>query len=194
MRAQRPVHRPGSRRAVTLLELTIVLLVLGLVSAIAAPRFGQSMRGMHSRAIAMQIAAHLSHARRTAINQGRSTTLTFAQTGAGYASTDVEFPGRVGANLQVDLHDTYDQSVGVQADFDGVNNADSLSIMFDLEGVPFVNSTAMQSGLITVSAPGTPTQYIRVAPGTGQIDLYSEDEISQDGTFTEATATTGVGS
>ena len=193
MRALRSNHRPVSRRAVTLLELTIVLLALGLVSAIAAPRFSQSMQSMHCRAIAVQIAAHLNHARHTAINQGRSATLTFAQVGAGYTSTDVDFPGRAGVNLSVNLHEMYDQSVSVQADFDGIVEANSTSITFDLEGVPHVHSTALQSGLITISAPGTANQFISIAPGTGQIDLYSAEENDNTGTVTQTSVTTGAG-
>lgn len=159
------------RTAVTLLELTIVLLVLGLITAVTAPRFGQTMRAMQSRAVAMQIAAHLNYARQTAINQGRAASLTFNPAGDGYSSVNLVLPGHVDKSLQIDLHQAYDQSVSALADFQSANASGTTTILFDLEGVPFVGPAPMLSGTITVAAPGTPTQYITVSPGTGIVKI-----------------------
>ncbi|MGB7346805.1 MAG: GspH/FimT family pseudopilin [Pirellulaceae bacterium] len=166
-----------NRIAVTLLELAIVLLVIGLMAAVAAPRFGQAMRGVQSRAVAIQIAAHLNYVRRTAINQGQTTTLTFAATGSGYTSTDVTFPDRVEEKLRVNLREMFDPSVSAIADFDSATQIDASTITFDPEGVPHVGTSAMHGGMITVSSPGAPSQYLVIAAGTGTVTIYSAAEM-----------------
>ncbi|QDT13599.1 pilus assembly FimT family protein [Planctomycetes bacterium K23_9] len=164
------------RSAVTLLEVSIVLLIVGLTAAVAVPRFNLTMRGIHSRAAAIQIAADIDYVRRTAINRGRSATLTFSPNGQGYASDDVDFPDRVGRKLRVDLAETFDSAVFANAQFDGIVVLDSQSITFDLEGTPHVGSSKLQTGLIVISSAGTATEYIQIDAGTGTVHIYSEGD------------------
>lgn len=160
-----------NRRAVTLLELSIVLLILGLVAAVAAPRFSQSMRSVQGRAAAIQVAAHLDYARRTAIHQGRSTSLTFATDGSGYSSLDVNFPGRVEEKLHVSLHDMFDRSISASATFDSAVRNNAATIRFDLEGVPHVGSSPLVNGTIEVFSPGNRSQVIVIASGNGKLTV-----------------------
>ena len=106
------------RHALSLIELTIVILILGILAAVATPRLADSVRGSRLRAAANQIASHVDYIRRVAINEGRTTTL---QVGSGtdrYRSTDVEFPDQVGQLILVPVKRVFDSTFELSADFD----------------------------------------------------------------------------
>ena len=89
------------RPAFSLTELTIVVLILGILAAVAAPRFSDSVRGSRLRAAANQIAGHVEYIRRVAINEARSASIAVNETDDRYWSTNVDFPDRLGHSIHV---------------------------------------------------------------------------------------------
>tara|TARA_R110002049_G_scaffold4601_5_gene32072 strand:- start:110495 stop:110974 length:480 start_codon:yes stop_codon:yes gene_type:complete len=144
-----------------MIELTIVILILGILSAVAAPRLGNSVRGSRLLAAANQLASHVDYLRHVAINQGRSVTLVIDPTTDRYYSADVDFPDRMGSLMEVDVKAEFDSEFELSANFDSAN-----SITFDFEGIPRVSGTAMQSGTISIGYTGHIYDIV-IAPGLG---------------------------
>jgi prepilin-type N-terminal cleavage/methylation domain-containing protein len=61
----------------TLLELIAALVVLGILTSIAAPKLGGVVRGSKLQGVADQINADLAYARILAVRSGRSASLCF---------------------------------------------------------------------------------------------------------------------
>lgn len=150
------------RRALTMIELVIVLLVIGLASAIAAPRFAESLRVTQLEAAAQQLAAHIRYLRAVAINEGRTVTLVCDNVNETYQCDSVDFPERIGDPLFVSLPDDYDATFRLNANFDSTS-----TMSFDFEGVPHVGATPMSNGRVTLRS-GDYRFRVRVAAGTGE--------------------------
>ncbi|MGI9470463.1 MAG: GspH/FimT family pseudopilin [Rubripirellula sp.] len=163
------------RRAMSLIEVTIVVMLMGLLAAIAAPRFSLTLRAMQLDAATQQLVAHLRYVRQVAINEGRTTSISFDNLNDTY-SCDVDSPAIPGEPLSVDVASDYSESLSLNANFDS-----STTLSFDFEGVPHVGSDLMLDGEIVLSTNGN-TFTIVIAPGTGRIDamrLANGDEESQ---------------
>ena len=63
------------RRAFTLIELTVTLFILSILSAIAVPRAGRFLDGIHVRGAVIAIESLFSTARHMAIARGMRTTV-----------------------------------------------------------------------------------------------------------------------
>jgi general secretion pathway protein H len=68
---------PGSTRGVTLLELLIVLVLMGLIAAMTIPIFGNGVSTTELKSAAREIAAGLRLARSQAIAQRTESVLVF---------------------------------------------------------------------------------------------------------------------
>jgi prepilin-type N-terminal cleavage/methylation domain-containing protein len=66
--------RRGRREGYTLIELLLVLVLVGLVLAIAAPKFTSTIRYFTARSATSQVVADLALARTTAVRAGRSAS------------------------------------------------------------------------------------------------------------------------
>jgi prepilin-type N-terminal cleavage/methylation domain-containing protein len=74
MTCAHPIRRRG-RAGFTLVELLVVLLLMGLVLTLAAPKFMATIRYFTARSATSQVVADLALARTTAVREGRSTSL-----------------------------------------------------------------------------------------------------------------------
>ncbi|TWU07539.1 GspH/FimT family pseudopilin [Stieleria varia] len=155
----------AARRGMTLLEVTIGLLVIGLLAAIATPRFTQTLTANQLSAAASRIASTIEYVRHVALNDGRTTTIVFDASTDKVTSTDVDAVTQAGSSISIDLKSEYDDSIELTASFDG---QDTLS--FDLEGAPIVGSTAMQSGTITLTSDSQ-SRTLYVLPGLGGVSF-----------------------
>ncbi len=154
-----------SRAAMSLIEVTLVILVIGILAAVAAPRFAESYRSMHLQAAAKQLAAHIDYIRNVAINEGRTTLLVCDNNLHAYGSDSVDFPERIGESIQVSIPGTYDPTFTLAADFDSQN-----TVGFDFEGVPHVGAVPLVDGSIVLSADHH--QFVvTIAAGTGKTSV-----------------------
>ncbi|MBW3655473.1 MAG: GspH/FimT family protein [Gemmatimonadetes bacterium] len=74
MTCAHPIRR-GPRAGFSLIELLLVLLLVGLVLALAAPKFNATIRSFTARSATSQVVADLALVRTTAVREGRSTSL-----------------------------------------------------------------------------------------------------------------------
>ncbi len=149
------------RTGISLFEITIVMLVLGILAAVAAPRFSDSFQSSMLVAAANQIAGHVDYVRRVAVNEGKATSFHCDSSTDRYWSGEVAFPHLPGELLDVDIKAVHHPTFELTADFDGQS-----SLAFDFDGIPHVGSTPLQDGVITISCRGRSLD-IHIAAGTG---------------------------
>lgn len=112
LRTQRPVVRGrrdralsvGGARAFTLVELVVVLCIMGVVAAIAAPRYGAAIARQRVDGAANRIASDLGYARSLARMTSSSVTVVFDPVHNRYAMPGAPDPITNGpAPYMVDL-------------------------------------------------------------------------------------------
>lgn len=175
----------NSRRcAMSLVEVTVVILLVGLLAAVAAPRFGDAVRLMRLEAAARQLASHVDYVRSVAINEGRTTELACSNTLHTYGSPDVDSPTMTGELLNVSVQQDFDPTFTLTADFDAAT-----TLQFDFEGVPHVGASAMTQGTIVIRS-GTDSFSVSIAAGTGATSVQrvidGDDGPSEGGNQAEA--------
>ena len=147
---------------VTLIDLVICVMVMGILAAVGVPRFSSTVSRLRCEAVAKRIASDLNYSRRVAIQSSRTVTITFRNTPAGYDMTGVVNPANPLSPYLVSLSDV-DGSVSMTGTaFDG-----GAALSFNNYGRPMVGATAMVSGSVTLrSAEHTFT--VVVTPATGE--------------------------
>ena len=114
-------RRQSGRRALSLLELVMVLAIIATFAAIAAPRYALSLSAYRANATARRIVADLGMARAMARTEGRRVRVKFdnAANKDLYYFKDEPDPHDPGEDYTVDLQlDPY-QAELVLIDFDG---------------------------------------------------------------------------
>ncbi|HJQ81293.1 MAG TPA: hypothetical protein VJ828_15135 [Lacipirellulaceae bacterium] len=133
-------RRARARRAMTLLELTAVTIIIGLLGMMAATRYGSAaIADMDGHGFARRIALDCGHARRLAIATANNHLLRF--TVAGGVATEYAIYRRQGANTTL-----VDQVHSVPADVT-VTTGGATDVEFTYVG------EALASYTITVVAP-----------------------------------------
>ena len=144
--ARRDASPARGRRGLTLVELVVVILILGILGALATPRFMDAVQGARLKAAARSVRSDLEYLRDCAINRGRSVEVQFDAAGDRYVSPAVDHPDRPGRALAVDVKERFDPAIELSADFAG-----QPTVMFDLSGVPRVEGDAIASGRVVLS-------------------------------------------
>jgi type II secretory pathway pseudopilin PulG len=133
-------RRARARRAMTLLELTAVTIIIGLLGMMAATRYGSAaIADVDAHGFARRIALDCGHARRLAIATANNHLLRF--TVAGGVATEYAIYRRQGANTTL-----VDQVHSVPADVT-VTTGGATDVEFTYVG------EALASYTITVVAP-----------------------------------------
>ena len=123
----------ATRQGFNLLELVMVLAIMGIVAAIAAPRFGQASARYRADVAARRICKDLAMASRAARNAGASRTLKFESSGAAYTISSLAGLEKHSDTYRVDLSaepyrtraDSVDFGGDGQVTFNGYGQADS---------------------------------------------------------------------
>ncbi|HYE62600.1 MAG TPA: prepilin-type N-terminal cleavage/methylation domain-containing protein [Phycisphaerales bacterium] len=103
---QRPTpwnRRRAFSRAFSLVELTMVLLIAGIIAAIAVPRLSGSMGQSRALAAARRVAADLETARAAAMATSASRKVVFTPTKCAYGTTGNNQLDRGASTYLVDL-------------------------------------------------------------------------------------------
>lgn len=128
---------PGTVRGFTLLELIVVLVLLGLVYALAAPMLGNRSAGADVKSAGGQLAAGLRKARTVAVSEHREAVLTLDIDRKTFAVTG----------------DSHDYALPTQVDF--VLYTAQSELVHDRAGnIRFYPDGASTGGRITLAAGG----------------------------------------
>ena len=118
-------------RGFSLLELVIVIVIVGMLAAVAIPRFASAAVRQRADAAARRVVADLTLARRHAEQSSAEQTVIF-EVGAGrYRLLGYIDPDRPGSEYEVRLDREPYQAAIVAADFDG-----NAHVTFDGYGLP----------------------------------------------------------
>ena len=91
------------RVAMTLIELVVVLLVIGILAAVTTPRVADAMSSARIRATARLVVADISYAQHQARVQGAEKTIEFYPASDSYLLVGVADMNDSGQPYQVDL-------------------------------------------------------------------------------------------
>jgi type II secretory pathway pseudopilin PulG len=109
----------GSRAAFSLLEAVLVVAVLGVLAAIAAPRYGQAIARYRVESAARRIVADLDLARRSARTTGVRRTVRFSVPDSGYTIAGLRGLKGTSPDYHVPLADPPYEARIVSVDFGG---------------------------------------------------------------------------
>ncbi|QDV47857.1 Type II transport protein GspH [Stieleria neptunia] len=158
----------------TFVELTVVVTIMGLLAVVGVPRFARALHARKARHAAIQLASYVDYVRNTAINEGRSVTLSVDATGDRFWSPDVDFPDQVGVPLSVLIKDRFDDGLEIKASFDSAT-----SVTFDLEGTPHVGGTPLGDGVIVIGTRAVAYE-IRFGAGPGNAAITEVNNPDED--------------
>lgn len=147
------------RRGFTLAELTIVVLIIGILSAASVPKLLNSVDFFHVEAAAKRIKQDLELARRRARSNSAAQAIAFDSSTSTYTLPNVQDLNHATSDYTVDLTRAPYASILYDVDF---NNTETVT--FDGYGVPD------NGGTIEVEA-GLYAQVITVEATTGKVTI-----------------------
>lgn len=150
------------RRAFTLIELTMVLAIIAIISAMAIPRFGASLVRARVDQAAGRVAGDIALLRSLAIREGAALALSFNPAVDAYQMPGVPHPDHPASGYQVDLSAIPYEVDLVSADFGG-----EAHLVFDGYGVP------QAAGQVVLRAGGE-VRAVTVAALSGAVSVVGQ--------------------
>jgi type II secretory pathway pseudopilin PulG len=157
-RSRLATHFPR-RRGYTLLDVTIAVFIMGILAAVAAPRFVNSLHRLRVNAAAERIAVDLKYARRQAKIRNGQETVSFDLDAHRYALSTAADLNRKSQVYTVTLSDYPYQSSLVSVDFGG-----DPAVTFNALGAP------SDAGQVVVECGGF-QKIVTVAADSGEVAI-----------------------
>ncbi|MFV2065841.1 MAG: Tfp pilus assembly protein FimT/FimU [Pirellulales bacterium] len=156
-----------ARYGFTLADMAIAMLIIGILAAVAAPKFVDSIVWFRAEAAVKRVAADLNFARHEAKSSGKSRSVDFVVATNSYTLSGIADLNRASQLYSVNLADTGYPATLVSVDFDGNG-----SVTFDRYGHPYAGSplAALTSGSIVVES-GNVQGTVVVNPTTGEASV-----------------------
>lgn len=149
----------STRHAFTLVELAITILIIGILTATAAPKFANAVRTMRVEAACRRIKADLALARQSAISASDDKLVQFTTDSGVYSIPGLSSLDRPSASYSVDLSQAPYRVTIISAMLGSDTN-----IQFDYFGQPDTG------GVITVGS-GSATGTVTVDAHTGRASI-----------------------
>jgi prepilin-type N-terminal cleavage/methylation domain-containing protein len=124
-----PEYRHRQRDAFTMIELVIVVLIVGILAAAAAPRYVKAMDATQAKAAAIHLAGDLKYARQLARQTSQEIKVTFDVTTNSYTLEGIKNRDRHDRDYIVTLSSNEFNAEITSADFSGSN-----SLTFNIYG------------------------------------------------------------
>lgn len=148
-----------SRGGVSLLEVTLVVLILGIITAAGTLRFAAALETHRVQRAAARIAADIEAARHAARSRNQNITITFDVPNHAYSITGMTNPDRQSAVFSVAINDDILNSRLVSANFGG-----DAVLQFTGFGMP-------DSGGVLTLKSGATVKTVTVTAGTGGVSV-----------------------
>ncbi|MCE3014324.1 MAG: prepilin-type N-terminal cleavage/methylation domain-containing protein [Pirellula sp.] len=164
-RAIRQVNR-GSRGGVSLLELTVTVLILGIVAAIASPTYSSSLQKYRTEVTSQRIVQDIEQTRRVARQTNSSRTITFSTTSQSYTIALVGSLDRVGQSYEIPLDRApyHSRLLFLATSAQPSVSQSTVAIVFDRFGMP-------NQGVRLRVGSGAIEKWIDVAPVSGRVSV-----------------------
>ncbi len=162
----RSTKRVAKRSGVTLAEITISILIIGILAASAAPIYANSLLKYRVEAATQRIAQDICQTQRVARQNNSARTITFTTSDHSYAISGISSLDRVSAPYKVGLNQApYRVDIAFLATAaQPATQLPSVAIAFDRFGMPD------QGIAVTISA-GAFQKRVDVAPTSGRVSV-----------------------
>ncbi len=166
MRAERNAAVRHRRSGLSLIELTLSVMVLGILAAVAMPIYTNSLLKYRSEVAAQRIVQDLSQAQRLAKISNSNRTISFDATGNSYAVNGLSSLDRPGASYTVPLSQRpYSVDItSLATAAQPANQLTTLTLTFDRFGMP-------DQGISLIVQAGDKSKRVDVAPVTGRVSV-----------------------
>ena len=156
----------GKKSGITLVEITLSVMILGILAAAAAPSYSKSLLKYRVEVASQRIAQDIAQAQRVARQNNLSQTITFTLSNHSYAISGISSMDRASAPYKVSINEApYKVEItSLVSEAQPTTQLSSIAIAFDRFGMP-------DQGISVSISAGTFQRRVDVAPTSGRVSI-----------------------